>query len=94
MVGDMELFQSMMTKTLLYAGERPNTGVVSELFSTHPDNARRLSLAREFFASQEFARGREKLRRRRELATAPRCKSCGHPALKGATFCGSCGRVL
>jgi peptidase M48-like protein len=94
--GEVNAFESMLTKTLLYNGGEATGGAISQLFRTHPEHARRLSLAREFYASGDFARGREKLRRRNELAKTliPFCGSCGSPKLARANYCGSCGKSL
>lgn len=92
--GDLRAFTSMLTKTLVYNGGEANVNVVSQLFRTHPDHERRLSLAKEFCASHEYARGREKLRKRTEHAneSIPYCTSCGAPKEPGANYCGVCGR--
>ena len=94
--GDLNAFESMLTKSLLYNGGEATVGPISQLFRTHPEHERRLTLAREFYASRDFARGREKLRRRKEVARSliPFCGSCGSPKLAGANYCGSCGKSL
>ena len=94
--GDMNAFASMLTKTLIYNGGDAGAGAVSELFRTHPEHERRLSLAREFASSQDYLRGREKLRRRDEHRhySVPFCLSCGSPKLPKANFCGACGKSL
>jgi hypothetical protein len=94
--GDIEAFASMLTKTLLYNGGPSGGGVVAELFRTHPEHERRLTLARGFASSPEYANGREKLRRRGEAArtSIPFCTSCGSPKQPRANYCGACGRSL
>ncbi|MDA4123677.1 MAG: M48 family metallopeptidase [Thaumarchaeota archaeon] len=94
--GDLNAFESMLTKTLLHNGGEVTGDAISQLFRTHPEHARRLSLAREFYASRDFARGREKLRQRKELAKTliPFCGFCGSRKLVRANYCGSCGKSL
>jgi Zn-dependent protease with chaperone function len=94
--GDVNVFESMLTKTLLHNGGEVTGGAISQLFRTHPEHARRLSLAREFYTSWDFARGREKLRRRNELAKTliPFCGFCGSPKQARANYCGSCGKSI
>jgi hypothetical protein len=93
---DLGAFESMLTKTLLHNGGEATGDAISQLFRTHPEYARRLSLAREFYTSRDFARGREKLRQRKELAKSLTsfCGFCGSPKLMRANYCGSCGRSL
>ena len=94
--GDLGAFESMLTKTLLHNGGEVTADAISQLFRTHPEHARRLSLAREFYTSRDFARGREKLSKRKELAKSliPFCGFCGTPKLARANYCGSCGKSL
>jgi hypothetical protein len=96
MGGDLGVFTSMLTKTLLSNGGDGSTGAIAQLFRTHPDYERRLALAREFSSSHEFALGREKLRRRNELTVAsiPFCRYCGAPRQGPGNYCGSCGKSL
>lgn len=94
MCGDMDAFVSMLTKTLLFNGGRPGPEGISGLFRTHPDHERRLALAREFYRSPEFSRGREKLLRRGSVGLQSHCRSCGSPAEPQANYCGACGRSL
>jgi Zn-dependent protease with chaperone function len=94
--GDVSVFASMLAKTLFYNGGSDGGGAVAELFRTHPEHQRRLALAREFVSSLQYAKGRDKLRRRREAAgsSIPFCASCGSPKQSRANYCGSCGRSL
>jgi Zn-dependent protease with chaperone function len=92
--GDVNAFESMLTKTLVYNGGRVTGNAITQLFQTHPEHARRLSLAREFYSSQEFARAREKLWRRNEVARAliPFCRFCNGSKKLEANFCEVCGK--
>jgi len=94
--GDVKVFTSMLTKTLLYNGGEGSGSVLSELFLTHPEHQRRIALAREFCSSPEYARSRDKLDRREKRAgeNAPNCTSCGAPRQPRANFCGRCGKSL
>lgn len=96
MGGDVRSFESMLTKTLLYNGQSSGGSGISQLFSTHPEYQRRLSLAREFCASQEFAKGRDKLQRRSEIpgTAASFCRLCGAPLRSQDNYCGSCGKCI
>jgi Peptidase family M48 len=92
--GDFRAFQSMLTKTAAGNGGPVNGGGISELFRTHPEYGRRLTLANDFYGSVDFARGRDKLRKRAKAGNSllPLCIHCGRSKTVGSAFCGSCGK--
>jgi Zn-dependent protease with chaperone function len=74
-----------------------NAGIletVGGLFRTHPSEANRFKLSRDFWESDEFQRARQKIQLRMELlkALVPVCRYCGESKSAENLFCPSCGR--
>ena len=67
---------------------------LSELFGTHPLHSNRLSLVKDFAASDEFLRARAKIKRRDDLreALVPVCRFCLEAKPVADFFCPICGR--
>ncbi len=96
LVNDPSVFRSMMLKIMGYgAPESAGPGdLLAEAFQTHPTYGRRLAMVREFHASGEYSKAREKVRTRLRLkkALVPVCRFCGQEKPIGDLFCKSCKR--
>src|SRR5208283_762461 len=95
-VNEPGVFKSMMLKIM---GHRvPENGEpgdsLAEAFQTHPTYGRRLAMVKEFHASVEYARARDKVRTRLRLRNAlvPLCRFCGASKPVTDLYCKVCGK--
>jgi hypothetical protein len=95
-VNDPRVFRSMMLKIMgRRAPENDAPGdSLAEAFQTHPTYGRRLAMVKEFYASVEYARARDKVKTRLRLRNAlvPACRFCGASKLVSELYCRACGK--
>jgi predicted Zn-dependent protease len=95
-VNEPSVFRSMMLKIM---GQRaPVTDApgdsLAEAFQTHPTYGRRLAMVKEYHASAEYARAKNKVKTRARLrdALVPACRFCGASKPVAELYCKNCGR--
>lgn len=92
-LGDFRPFESLMVKLATQGGGPViQGGSLAELLQTHPAFERRVSLAREFCASNEFRAARARMMSADVLgALASICRYCGATKPTTEVFCPNCG---
>jgi hypothetical protein len=67
---------------------------LAEAFQTHPTYGRRLAMVKEFHASVEYARARDKVKTRLGLRNTfvPACRFCGASKPVTELYCKTCGK--
>ena len=95
-VNDPGVFRSMMLKIMGHrAPENDAPGdQLAEAFQTHPTYGRRLAMVKEFHASAQYARARDKVKTRLRLRNAlvPACRFCGASKPVTELYCKTCGK--
>jgi Zn-dependent protease with chaperone function len=95
-VNDPRVFRSMMLKIMgrrAPANDAPGDSL-AEAFQTHPTYGRRLAMVKEFHASVEYARARDKVKTRLGLRNTfvPACRFCGASKPVTELYCKTCGK--
>ena len=95
-VNDPGVFRSMMLKIIGHIPPENGAPVdsLAGAFQTHPTYGRRLAKVKEFYASAEYARAKDKVKIRQGLrkALVPACRFCGASKPITDLHCRVCGK--
>jgi hypothetical protein len=93
-VDDPNVFRSLMVKLSGPASLQESTDPLMESLQTHPSHGNRWTMIKEFYASDQFKRAREKVgtRSRMSKAFVPFCRFCGAAKPITGLYCETCGK--
>lgn len=93
-VDDPNVFRSLMLKLSGQTSLQPAGDSLAETFQTHPSQANRWSMIKEFYGSAQFKRAREKVKARSRISSAlvPYCRFCGAAKPVTGLYCETCGK--
>jgi len=93
-VDDPNVFRSLLVKLSGLAGLESSSDPLAESLQTHPSHTNRWTMIKEFYASAQFKRAREKVRTRARMSKAfvPFCRFCGVAKPITGLYCEVCGK--